>query len=59
MNIPDEAIKASVTHGWVTLEGHVDWAYQSEAAAKIVRGLVGVKGVTNRVMVKPRSRRRT
>jgi len=51
--IPHEAIKATVTHGWVTLEGHVDWAYQSEAADKIVRSLVGVKGVTNLVVVKP------
>jgi osmotically-inducible protein OsmY len=51
--IPNEAIKATVTHGWVTLEGRVDWAYQSEAADKIVRGLIGVKGVTNHVIVKP------
>ena len=51
--IPHEAIKATVTHGWVTLEGHVDWAYQSEAADKLVRGLIGVMGVTNRVIVKP------
>jgi osmotically-inducible protein OsmY len=51
--IPHEAIKATVTHGWVTLEGHVDWAYQSEAADRLVRGLIGVKGVTNRVIVKP------
>jgi osmotically-inducible protein OsmY len=51
--IPHEAIKATVTHGWVTLQGNVDWAYQSEAADKLVRGLIGVKGVTNRVIVKP------
>jgi osmotically-inducible protein OsmY len=51
--IPKEAIKATVTHGWVTLEGRVDWTYQSEAADKLVRGLIGVKGVTNRVIVKP------
>jgi osmotically-inducible protein OsmY len=51
--IPHEAIKATVTHGWVTLEGHVDWAYQSELADKLVRGLIGVMGVTNRVIVKP------
>ena len=54
VNIPLEAIKALVKDGWVTLEGNVDWVYQSEAAAKIVRGLIGVKGVTNRVIVKPR-----
>jgi osmotically-inducible protein OsmY len=51
--IPHEAIKATVTHGWVTLAGDVDWAYQSEAADKIVRGLIGVKGVTNHVTLKP------
>ena len=51
--IPHEAIKATVTHGWVTLEGHVEWAYQSEAADKLVRGLIGVMGVTNRVIVEP------
>ena len=54
VNIPAEAVKATVTQGWVALEGHVDWAYQSEAAEKIVRGVIGVKGVTNRVIVKPR-----
>jgi osmotically-inducible protein OsmY len=42
-----------VKNGWVTLEGKVDWAYQSEAAEKLVRGLIGVSGVTNRVLVKP------
>jgi osmotically-inducible protein OsmY len=51
--IPHEAIKATVSHGWVTLEGRVDWAYQSEVADKLVRGLIGVMGVTNRVSVKP------
>lgn len=51
--IPREAIKATVVHGWVTLDGHVDWAYQSEAADRLVRGLIGVIGVTNRVTVKP------
>jgi osmotically-inducible protein OsmY len=51
--IPHEAVKAKVMHGWVTLEGQVDWTYQSEAANKLVRGLIGVKGVTNHVIVKP------
>lgn len=50
--IPSGAIRATVTHGWVTLEGRVDWAHQSEAADKLVRGLIGVRGVTNRVTVK-------
>ena len=51
--IPHQAVKAKVTHGWVTLEGQVDWAYQTEAANRLARGLIGVKGVTNHVIVKP------
>src|ERR1700693_1556054 len=51
--VPHETIRAMVSHVWVTLEGRVDWAYQSEAANRLVKGLIGVKGVTNRVIVKP------
>lgn len=53
VNIPEGAIKALVSEGWVTLEGQVERIYQSEAAERIVRGLIGVKGVTNRVIVQP------
>jgi osmotically-inducible protein OsmY len=53
VNIPDGAIKALVSDGWVTLEGQVERIFQSEAAQRIVRGLIGVKGVTNRVIVQP------
>lgn len=53
VNIPEGAIKALVSDGWVTLEGQVQRIYQSEAAERIVRGLIGVKGVTNRVIVQP------
>jgi osmotically-inducible protein OsmY len=54
VNIPNEAIKATVSRGWVTLEGKVGWAYQAETAEKLVRGLIGVNGVTNHVVVTPR-----
>ena len=53
VRIPKGAIKAVVSEGWVTLEGQVDWIYQSEEAEKVVHGLVGVKGVSNRVVVQP------
>lgn len=53
VNIPEGAIKAVVSDGWVTFEGEVQRIYQSEAAERIVRGLIGVKGVTNRVIVQP------
>lgn len=53
--VPDERIKASVTKGWVTLEGEVEWHYQKEAAEESVRYLVGVRGVINQITVKPRA----
>lgn len=56
VSIPAEAVKASVSHGWVTLEGQVNWAYQSDVVEKLIRGLVGVKGITNRLLVKPNIR---
>lgn len=52
-SVPDENIKVTVTKGWITLEGNVEWNYQREAAEKAVEELVGVKGVTNRISVSP------
>lgn len=52
-SVPDENIKVSVAKGWLTLEGNVEWNYQREAAEKAVEGLIGVKGVTNRIAVSP------
>lgn len=49
--VPKDRVKASVTRGWVTLDGDVDWHYQKEAAEDIVRDLTGVRGVTNKVDV--------
>jgi osmotically-inducible protein OsmY len=51
--VPDEKIKLTVSRGWVTLEGGVDWNYQREAAEKAIEKLVGVKGVSNRIAVSP------
>lgn len=55
IQVPDQRIKSKVEHGWVTLEGDVDWYYQSDAAQRAVRYLTGVRGVTNLVHIKPRS----
>jgi VCBS repeat-containing protein len=51
--IPLDRVKAQVSHGWVTLEGTVEWYYQKDAAERAVRYLRGVKGVTNTIVVKP------
>jgi osmotically-inducible protein OsmY len=52
-SVPDENVKVSITKGWVTLEGSVDWNYQRESCEKVVEKLLGVKGVTNRLVVAP------
>jgi osmotically-inducible protein OsmY len=53
--LPTEKIDVTVSKGWVTLKGEVDWQYQREEAERVVRRLVGVKGVTNLIAVKPRT----
>jgi len=47
------AVKATVAGGWVTLDGSVAWQYERDAAARAVRYLEGVRGVTNAIVVKP------
>jgi len=42
-----------VKDGWVSLSGQVDWGFQRIAAESAVRNLMGVKGVTNDISVKP------
>ena len=51
--IPADRIKVRVEHGWISLEGDVDWRYQKTAAYNAVCNLKGVKGVSDRVVIKP------
>ena len=50
--VPSERIQVEVDQGWVTLSGDVDWQYQLASAEQSVRNLQGVRGLTNRIMVK-------
>lgn len=52
--VPDDKIHPMVENGWVTLNGEVEWDYQRRAAEFAVRDLLGVTGVSNRVVVKPK-----
>jgi osmotically-inducible protein OsmY len=52
-SVPDNKVTVTVSKGWVTLEGSVDWNYQKESCDKAVEKLTGVKGVTNRISVAP------
>lgn len=51
--VPDDQVKVKVENGWISLEGSVTFRFQSEAAERAVRYLMGVKGVTNLVRVTP------
>jgi osmotically-inducible protein OsmY len=47
-------LQAVVEDGWVTLKGKVNWRFEKRAAEDTVRGLTGVKGITNTITVKSR-----
>jgi osmotically-inducible protein OsmY len=51
-SVPNENLKVKVEDGWITLEGHLTWNYQKEAAEKAIAYLPGVKGVTNSIKIK-------
>jgi osmotically-inducible protein OsmY len=52
--VPDERIKSTVSDGWVTLEGDVNFWHQREDAERTVLRLEGVIGVTNEITVAPK-----
>jgi osmotically-inducible protein OsmY len=49
-----DKLDVTVSKGWVTLKGEVEWQYKKEDAERVVRRLAGVKGVSNLIAVKPR-----
>jgi osmotically-inducible protein OsmY len=51
--IPTGKVDVTVSQGWVTLKGEVEYAFQKRDAERAVRRLSGVKGVSNLIMVKP------
>jgi osmotically-inducible protein OsmY len=51
--IPQGKVHVTVDKGWITLKGDVEWQYQRQEAERVVRRLLGVKGVSNLITVKP------
>jgi len=49
--VPDQRIFSTVSDGWVTLEGSVDNLREREDAERAVRFLLGVRGVSNELVV--------
>lgn len=50
---PDSRIRSTVSRGWVTLEGDVDYLSQRDDCDRTVRNLAGVRGVTDKIEVAP------
>jgi osmotically-inducible protein OsmY len=51
--VPSERISSTVSDGWVTLQGEVDYWSQREDTALGIKNIAGVRGVTNKIDVKP------
>ena len=52
--VPSDRIEVTVSKGWVTLKGEVEWGFQREDAERAARRVTGVRGVSNLIVVKPR-----
>lgn len=52
--VPIEKLDVTVSAGWVSMRGEVEWEYQRRAAERSVGRLTGVRGVSNGIIVRPR-----
>jgi osmotically-inducible protein OsmY len=52
--VPGGRVTVTVSEGWITLKGSVEWQYQKDAALRCVRDLFGVKGVSNTIALESR-----
>ena len=50
-SVSDAQITPIVKDGWITLSGRVSFGYQKTSAESALRNLMGVKGITNELIV--------
>jgi len=50
--VPDNQIQSTVSAGWVTLEGEVNYWRESTDAERAIRRLTGVVGVINKITIR-------
>jgi len=51
--VPEDKITIEVQNGWITLSGEVEFWYQKDTARCVINGIIGVKGITNNIDIKP------
>ena len=49
--LPVDKIKVTVSKGWITLEGEVEWQYQKEDAERVAWSAPGITDVDNRIVI--------
>lgn len=54
VSVPDDRIKIGISNGFVTLEGTLDWNFQRDAAESCARKVKGVRGINNKIELKPK-----
>ena len=52
VTIPKDSVTVTVDHGWLQLEGTVDWDFQKQNAERAVHSMPGVVDITNDVAVR-------
>ena len=52
--VSDEPIHIKVQHGWVTIQGNVEWKYQKEAVQTVIEQMQGVVGIDNLLLIQPK-----
>ncbi|MGH9928301.1 MAG: BON domain-containing protein [Pyrinomonadaceae bacterium] len=50
--VPNELIQSTVSDGWVTLEGEVDYWHERNDAEQAIRRLAGVVGLINKIAIR-------
>lgn len=55
-SVPAE-VKLTVEKGWITLKGETDWDFQRTNAKECVSQLMGVRGVTNNIILRSQTSR--
>lgn len=48
-----EHVKVMVDDGWITLSGELDWEYQRQAVVNSVSHLIGIRGITDQIGLRP------
>jgi osmotically-inducible protein OsmY len=51
-----DKIDVTVSKGWITLKGEVEWGFQRADAERVARRITGVRGVSNLITVRPREK---